>query len=358
MTTMLTFERRHETARFHNPLRHGALDEQRLEFRRDPLLDHLAVFSPGLAAKADTLFPVTDETYLAERAAATAGRCFMCGDRWRDATPRYPEALLPDGRLECGEAALFPNLFPLARYHAVVRVGAQHHRRLDEFTPGLLRDALTTALEFIAACRAHDPQAEWFTINGNFLFPSGASATHPHWQVLGGRRPTPAHRRLHHRAADYHAAHGTSCFAELADAERAHDKRWLGAVGGSRWFTAFAPLGPGEVHAVWPAAAGFADWDDEARDGFAQGLAAALRGYHRLGLSTFNFSCFGAPSGHDAMSGRAAPGFRSFLRLVHRQNVMPHHRTDDYFYQKLLGGEIMVRTPEALAEAMRREFAP
>ena len=353
---MLAFDRWHETARFHNPLRDGALDEQRLEFRRDPLLDHVAVFSPGLAAKADILFPATDETYLAERAAATAGHCFMCGDRWREATPRYPEALLPGGRLKCGEAVLFPNLFPLARYHAVVRVGAQHHRRLDDFAPELLRDALAVALEFIVACRAHDPQAEWFTINANFLFPSGASATHPHWQVLGGRHPTPAHRRLHDCAATHHAAHGTNCFAELAAAERADGERWLGAVGGSRWFTAFAPQGPGEVQAIWPTAAGFADWDDEAREGFAQGLAAALRGCHRLGLSTFNFACFGAPPGHDAMPGRDAAGFRCFLRLVHRQNVVPHHRTDDYFYQKLLGGEIMVRTPEALAEALRGEF--
>ncbi len=51
-----------------------------------------------------------------------------------------------------------------------------------------------------------------------------------------------------------------------------------------------------------------------------------------------------------------APEMACFMRLVDRQNVTPHHRTDDYFFQKLLKNELIVNPPEKLAQWMKTGF--
>jgi hypothetical protein len=67
-------------------------------------------------------------------------------------------------------------------------------------------------------------------------------------------------------------------------------------------------------------------------------------------FSTYNFSCFSGPVD------RPSPQFRCLLRLVNRQNAIPHHRTDDYFFQKLLKNEIIIQRPEKLATFLRGYF--
>lgn len=346
----IRFEHWKQIARFHNPLKNGELDEQEIEVRLDPLLGHQSIVNPGLAEKTSILFPPTDKAYLEQRAAETRPHCFLCDGKWQQTTPRYAEQIVPEGRLLKGEVVLFPNLFPLAAYHAVIMLGNRHYRHLNEFPANLLQDALEVSLEFIRRCQEVDPTMRHFTINGNYLFPAGSSVLHPHLQLLGSPFPGTAERLMMEKSRAYLERTGTCYWLDLAATEKRLQSRWLGEIGGAQWFTAYSPTGVNEVDAITPHAGNFLEWGDPEVTGMAEGLSRALRGCFELGFSTFNFSCFSAPLDGENKD------FRCFLRLVNRQNAAPHYRADDYYFQKLLGNEIIIYSPEKLASLLEKYF--
>jgi galactose-1-phosphate uridylyltransferase len=255
--------------------------------------------------------------------------------------------LIPDGRLIMGDVVAFPNLFPLAAFHAVIMLGTSHFRTLEDFPHRLLGDAFECSLELIRRCHQFDPDVEYFTVNANYLLPSGSSVMHPHFQILGSPRPLTHHKELLDRSAAYLAAKGTCYWEDLVNTERAAGERWIGHLNGCNWLASFSPMGVNEINAVWPNRATFLEWDSNDIEGLSRGLSTVLRAYHDLGFSTFNFSCFGGPVT------RTAPEFRCMLRLINRQNVAQHYRADDYYLQKLLQSEIMIIRPERLARLMR-----
>ncbi len=346
----ISFELRKQTARFHNPLKEGKLDAQPIEVRLDPLTAHQSIFNPALEGKASILFPDTDHAYLLQRAEETKGQCFLCDGRWKTTTPRYDDAVIPGGRLIRGETVLFPNLFPLAGYHAVVMVGNDHHRTLDNFPASLLEDALTLSFEFVRRCYEADPEAAYFTINCNFLFPAGASVIHPHLQIIGSPFPGAHHSLLLEKSRAYYEKEGSCYWLDLIEKEKELDERVIGAIHDSEWFAAFSPIGINEVNAVWKDRMSFLEWTESDVKAFAEGLSGVLRAYHEMKFSTFNFSCFSGPLG------KTTPEFRCFLRLINRQNVIQHYRTDDFYFQKLLKNEIIVNRPEALAKIMKNSL--
>lgn len=339
-----------QASEFHNPLMNGALDRQEIEVRVDPLTGHQSILCGALKAKASILFPETDYAYLQQRIEETRTQCFMCDGKWRQSSPRYPEHLLPEGRIERGEVVLFPNLFPLATYHAVVVMGQKHGRTLDDFPASLLVNAFSVSLEFIRRCFESDPDTKFFTININFMPPAGASIVHPHVQIIGSPAATTHHRLLLEKSLAYRRDTGSCYWLDLVETERSSGQRWLGQIGSSRWFTAFSPLGANEVNAVWPNASDFMKWDDQDIQAMAEGIHRTLLTYHELKLSTFNLSCFSGPLGV------SSPEFRCFLRLINRQNMNLHYRTDDYFLQKLLKNELIIYLPEHLASLIRTRF--
>jgi len=346
----VSFKTWRQVSEFHSPLKNGELDRQEIEVRVDPLLGHQSILCGALKAKASILFPETDYAYLSRRIEDTREQCFMCDGKWRHSSPRFPELLLPGGVLEKGEVVLFPNLFPLASYHAVVVIGKKHGRTLDDFPSSLLFDAFSVTLEFIRRCSKSDPEARYFTINVNFMPPAGASVVHPHVQVIGSPFPGTHHQLLLEKGLSYYRENGSCYWLDLLETEKESGQRWLGKIGPSAWFTAFSPLGVNEVNAVWPYASSFLEWNDEDIRAMAEGIRRTLLTYHDLKFSTFNLSCFSGPLGE------LSPEFRPFLRLINRQNMNLHYRTDDYFLQKLLKNELIIYPPEYLASLIRERF--
>jgi hypothetical protein len=57
-------------------------------------------------------------------------------------------------------------------------------------TARLVADNLHTQVAFTAKVMAHDPQAQWASINANHMLPSGSSLFHPHTQGAVDRFPT------------------------------------------------------------------------------------------------------------------------------------------------------------------------
>ena len=48
--------------------------------------------------------------------------------------------------------------------------------------------------------------------------------------------------------------------------------------------------------------------------------------------------------------------FRCMLKIITRQNLYPNYRNDDYFLQKLLQSELIINSPEEIADALRKSF--
>ncbi|MDR3570421.1 MAG: hypothetical protein P4L43_20550 [Syntrophobacteraceae bacterium] len=336
-----------QVAQFHNPMKNGELDIQTLELRQDPLTGYQSVLNEAFQGKISFAFPETDYDYLSRRMDDTREQCFMCDGKWRTSAPRYPEQLLAEGRLEKGESVLFPNLFPLAPYHAVVKVGEKHGRNLDEFSPSILFDAFSVSIEFIRRCFETDPKTTYFTINANFMPPAGSSIMHPHLQVIGSPVPSTHHRLILENSRAYHRATGSCYFTDLVETEKESANRWLGEIGQSSWFTAFSPLGANEVNGVWTRNANFLDWDEGDVEAISEGMSRMLLAYHELRFSSFNFACFSGPLGKER------PEFRCLLRLINRQNMHLHYRADDFYLQKLHKDEVIIYAPEHLATLIR-----
>jgi UDPglucose--hexose-1-phosphate uridylyltransferase len=343
----IDFGRTYEESTFLNPLLGGAPDTHRIEVRRDPLTGTRSLYSPRLEGKA--FIGPTDHELIERYAKETEARCFICGDRWQKTTPAYPAALLPDGRIQQGEAVLFPNLFPIDAVHAVIRVSALHHVRLCEFSPPMILDALRAAHRFVLRLGAVQ-STPFLTIDGNFLFPAGASIAHPHFQVVGGSSPCSWLARQLSACRAWEEAHKSCYYSTLLDEERGAGERFIGMAGPVAWLTAFAPQGTNEIIGLLPDRRSFVELEEEDLSGLALGLSRVLATYHDLGLSTFNFALFSGPiPGGD-------PGFRCQLRVISRQTVHQSYRTDDYFLQRLMGDELILTTPEALAAELRRRF--
>jgi galactose-1-phosphate uridylyltransferase len=181
--------------------------------------------------------------------------CPFCEERIEARTPRFPPELWPEGRIQRGDAVLFPNLLAYAKWSSVsVYSPRLHLLPLEEIHVGLLADNLATQLAFARAVLEHDPASAWVSVNANQLPPSGSSIFHPHLQGAAAPVPTTMQRLL----ADVPAAR----FREYVESER-EGERHVASTGRVEWLASFAPLGPAELRAFTFDAASPADADDE-----------------------------------------------------------------------------------------------
>lgn len=350
----ILFETMEEIASFHSPLNRMELVEDVITRRRDPLTGRWAITTSRLKDKTGIFFGKTDEQLLRTVAEQTREGCFFCPENIEKSTPKYPAHMLSQGRLKVGDAVLIPNLFPLAPIHSVIVLGQQHFRRLDQFTPELLKNGLTAAVRFANTVYQINPAMSYMTVNGNYLFPSGASIVHPHMQLLGGSNPFSAVEELLAACEFYREENETGYFTELIAAERRTRERFITSDGPVHWLTSFAPLGTNEILGICPQYRHLGMLDEVAIKALAGGMSRVLAFYYSEGYSTYTFTIFS--SGMDGETDDQDDSFPVFIRMLTRQNVYQNYRNDDYFIQKLLGEELILMSPEELADRMRQHW--
>lgn len=337
-------------SRLLSPLESFAEVTSKTEYRVDPLTGRVAIVGLNLAGKRTALYSETDESLLEKLVESSRQSCFFCPERVEEVTPRYPPDILPppsDGRLKRGKCLLFPNLFPLTEFHAVVALGAKHFLHLDQFSPELLSDGLGVGIDFIRRAIQSPSSPQHWVICGNYLPPGGASIVHPHLQILGSSLPLTTHATELERARAYYDTHGSCYFDDLISREVALGQRLISQSDVMTWITPFAPRGNTEVLGVCADVAHLDDLNEAQIAAIAEGLSRGLRAYAALKYSTFNICLYSAPTGQDAES------MRVYVSLVSRQSVVEHYRCDDYFLQKMLGTEILVDSPEEVATIVR-----
>jgi len=352
----IRFERSVEKAAFFSPLAGMEFAEQTIEVRRDPLTGMTAVASSELATKEETFYGTTDWEYAGEIARTSREGCFFCPEKVMETTPRYPEHVVVGGRLQRGRALVFPNLFPLAALHAVVTYPELHFLRPSQFTPDLLEEGLGAAIDFAARAERAYEGLEHLELCCNHMLPAGASLVHPHFQMFGGPAVPWLLRLMWERAATFQAEHGVPYWRALVDEETERGERFIAAKAGCTWLTPFAPTGGREVIAVLPGFGRIAELGGEQVVALAAGLSKVLAWYEREGLSAFNFTLGGGPLPGGPLAASAA-GHAVTLRIIARSAFKHEYRTDDYFLQKQLGGELIFITPEEIAATLRPGFA-
>jgi UDPglucose--hexose-1-phosphate uridylyltransferase len=321
------------TSEFLDPKRSFERRRVPLEIRWDPLTGASCRLLP-----AGSLPPPSPQDVEA-LAAASRPNCPFCAESVESVTPMFPRALWAEGRIRHGEALLFPNLVPYAKWSSVsVYSPERHHLGLEELTASLLADNLTTQVLFARAVIRRDPASSWIGINANHLPPSGSSIFHPHLQGSASPAPTTVQRLV----ADCSREEVVS----YVDHERRVGERWLGSSGGVDWLASFAPVGPGEIRGAVADAASPEDLDEPAVADLAEGLSRVLRLYAALGFQSFNL----------AVIGRPRPPL--LVRSVARTYFGPLLRSDAMWSERLLWEAATDLAPETLAEQGRHFFEP
>ena len=306
-----------------------------LEIRWDPLTGESCRLLPAGS------LPQPEQQDLDELSAQTRHRCPFCAERIKTTTPRFAHAVCREGRFRRGEALLFPNLVPYAKWSSVsVYSPRRHLLRLDELTPSLIADNLLAQITFACAVLRHDPSSRWVSVNANQMPPSGSSIFHPHLQGSANPEPTTVQRLL----ADF----GASSVREYVELER-QSERWITSTGRVEWLASFAPVGPAEIRAVITDAASPEELDEPAVLELAHGISDALRLYAALGFQSFNLALLGVP--------RTAARPALLLRLVGRAYFGPQLRSDAMWSERLHAEAATDLAPEAVAERGREIFS-
>jgi len=345
----IEFESIASDVRFLNPMKEFAPDVQTLHIRKDPLLGDTSVFNPELKDKAQIFFGKCDQDLIKHLVEDTAKTCFFCGEAVAKSTPRFMPDFSSEGRINVGEALLFPNLFSLGTYHPVIRLCDAHFLKLSEFTPELIVDGFLAAQQFNRIACEKDPDVAFAAVTANYLFPAGASLVHPHLQMIATPLPYSYQARMLEAGRRWLQDHGTSYFDDLVSEEQG-GHRYIGRTGRWHWLTPFSPLGNNEIMAIHENLGDLDDLSGEDLQNLSSGIAKVLTYYETLGHLSYNYALY------SVRKNRNNVGFRGLLKIITRQNLYPNYRNDDYFLQKLLQSELIITPPEELAEELRGSF--
>jgi UDPglucose--hexose-1-phosphate uridylyltransferase len=308
----------------------------RVEVREDPLTGHTARLLPPAA-----LLPPQDSDDLRGLGERTRAGCPFCPERVEVVTPKLPAQIAPEGRIRRGEALLFPNLLPYARFSSVSVYSPERHvLTLDELTPRLVADNFAAQVAWARACVDADPSAGWVSINANHMLPSGSSIFHPHLQGAANPVPTTMQRLL--------AGVPVGRFRDYLEHERAEGVRYLGGLDRVAWLASFAPVGPCELRAFVLGVPSLTMLDEEAVEELGAGIATAAGLYAELGYGSFNLAVYGAPPSLD--------GYPLNLRMICRSSLAPFYRSDATWLERLHWEAAVDTSPEELARAAGDRF--
>lgn len=342
----MEFKKVVQEAKFRSPLEGFQEVTQAVEVRTDPLTGRRCRINIERAKRPKQVQEKT--AGLEDLIARSKEKCFFCPGMLESSTPKLPRGM-PD-RIKAGKAVVFPNLFPFGGYHAVGVFSDDHYLRLDEFTPELLRDCLVACIRYFETISSENPEIRYWYINWNCLPPGAASIVHPHVQVFADSNPTSFLKELMGKSRDYHADESKNYWADLIEAEKAGNERYIGKSGAVHWLASFAPQGNKEVMAVVEEISSPNHLEKKLGD-FCEGLSKVLKGYHDLGVRSMTFSTYSGPT-DELMD----DFYWLNARLIARPHPDPFYVTDCGFMEKLQLEPVIETMPEGLAEKLKKHF--
>ena len=332
----IAFEPIHDTMTL---IRAGKKEEIPFEIRTDPLTGATGrilnlPYQPPQSPNAEETFKRSEGIF-----------CPFCPEHIETSTPRFPEELIPGGKIQIGSATLLPNVLPLDRYVGLAVFSSQHFVRMEELTSELMRDAFLAVQEFIRRVAEVDRRANCFSINWNYMPPAGSSLVHPHLQVICGERPM-NHMRLQLEGANrYYRENGSEFWDDFIREEKERGSRYIGEIGPTFWTVGYVPIGHiPDVWCIFPQQKSLLGVGEDALDGFLEGLSAILAYYQTLKLFSFNLSIYSFGS---------EERFRVNARILPRLFLRDIGNSDYTFLQSLHGESTCVYMPESVCRQIR-----
>lgn len=342
----MLFERKLAEAQFLSPLQNFGPEAQPIEYRRDLLTGRECRINVKRAERVKQAQRAFDP---AEMVGESAAKCYFCPHNLEASTPKFPPEIAPEGRFAVGEATVFPNLFPFAKYHAIATVSRAHSLDLHEFTEAQIGDAFRAGIEYFRRLKAADKGPLHALFNWNHLPPSGASIIHPHIQLLADGRPTSTNALYLEASEHFHRENKRSYWAVLAEEER-KGERAIGRMGAVHFLASAVPFGNNEVTIVFEGASNILDLQEKQVTDFARGMKRLLDGYGRMGVKSFNLTTFTGPLGE----GRE--DFWLNMRLISRPTPNRYYTADAGFLELLHSERVVESMPERVAEELRKGF--
>jgi len=315
------------------------------EVRRDPLTGRsgrVAHFK-GFTLVAPDLSRVVSES---------RPSCPFCPERILDVTPKLSGSAIPSGRIQRGEAVLFPNISPYDRSSVVTVLSREHFLEANQFSSRQLVDGLIATIEYFRTL-PRPGRGTHSVITWNYMPPSGATQVHPHFQAFSTNRPGAILEEEVRRSRGFWRRHRRPFWAELAQEEDVQSERFVARGRHTIWLTPFVARSVvSDAMALFPEKAYLEDLGETEVTEFVAGLRLALAAFHEEGVRAFNLAFYAAPSGE------AAPHFWLHARVSPRIYFNPLILgSDTSAWQHLLDESVMVRSPEALASRLRERFA-
>ncbi len=330
-------------ARFLSPGNGFKEDVQTIEYRRDTLMDLWCRVNVKRAARAKQAI---GEQNLHDLIETSRKNCSFCPENIEKATPKFLPEISKEGRIKLGEAIVFPNLFPFAKYHAMAGVAEKHYMGIDEFKKEQIEDAINASIDYFK--RIETLGAKYFSLNWNHLPPSGASVIHPHFQLIGDEVPTHMMGTYLDASKRYYEEKGENHWLRLAKDEERLGERFIGKTGKAVWISSFAPLGNNEISMVYTGCSSILDLTKEDVSEVSDGLLRIFQGYSGMGKTSFNFSIYSGL--------RDMEDFCLNAKIITRPNAQKYFTADTGFMEALHKERIVETLPETLASKFRRYF--
>jgi galactose-1-phosphate uridylyltransferase len=346
----IRFESVAREARLLNPLKNFELESQAVEHRRDPLTGRSVIVLRG---RMDYVrrFIESDGNFLDELHKSSQPDCPFCPGALLSKAPKFIPEIASEGRIQVGDAVCFPSLFAHEDFNALVVPTQSHRLGLNEFSSTMLVNAFKACLKYFQKVRAYQAEVKYAAIVMNFLPPAGSTIAHAHLQALASDLPFQSNRELLEMSEAYFQNNGTNYWADLVEAEKQLNARYLGKIGNVHWLTPFAPFGLNEAQAIVLGKSSLDALSDNDLNGLAEGMIRVLRFYDETGIMCFNAAIYSGPLGE------AHDYFDVGVRLVSRYGYKPRFVSDAWSLQYLLRDQEVYESPEETCQKLRKHFA-
>jgi galactose-1-phosphate uridylyltransferase len=314
-----------------------------MEFRTDPLTKDtgtVAEFRLRKSEKADLPQLVAKSLEMP---------CPFCPEAVDKATPKFLPDFCPEGRIQFGEALVFPNALPLMPYSAVAVLTSKHFVGLAEFTVGMLADAFLASQAYFKIILGDDPEAKYYYVMWNCMPPANSSQIHPHLQLIAGYFPLAYHENLVEASRKYHNENGRNYWADFVAEEKRLRQRYIAAVGNTDWLTSFVPRAPQlDIMAVFTAGRPFLSLPREDIESFCQGLTKIFKYMEDQDFYSFNLCLYSGVPGEDS--------FWTQARIIQRGTLLSMGISDIGNMQLLLDTRPCFRYPESVCRELKGYF--
>ncbi len=343
----IKFEKFVQEARLRSHLRGFQEVAQQIEVRKDPLTGHRCRINVERTKRLKQT--ATKTTGLNKLIKSSRAKCYFCPENLEKSTPKFAEGL-PD-RIKAGNACLFPNLFPFGRFHAVGVFSEDHYLEPGQFTPKLLEDCFKTCLKYFELIHKKHSKVKYWHINWNHLPTGAASIIHPHVQIMADPEPSPYLQEILEKSRGYRERNGSNYWSDLVEEEKAGGERFIGETGPVNWLASFAPTSTREVLAVCSNTSSLAGLEKHGLGEFCKGLSKILKGYHELGVLSFNMGTLSGPCDEEL-----SDFYLLNVRVISRPDPAPFYTSDKGFMELFHKEPIIEVMPEDLAEKLRAGF--